>query len=138
MIDQIGYGLLWKQDKTTTWSIVWVGSTLKTILNCSDWLDQVQSVTKTRQDNDVIDHIGMTNAEIKIELSRLIKLGAIFNRNKTWLRYDQSYKYGKHRKQNWVVMTDLDMSDHIGLVYAEIETELSRPIWPSAVYDENW
>ena len=138
MIDQIGYGLLWKQDKTTTWSIVWVGSTLKTILNCSDWLDQVQSVTKTRQDNDVIDHIGMTNAEIKIELSRLIKLGAIFNRNKTWLRYDQSYKYGRHRKQNWVVMTDLDMSDHIGLVYAEIETELSRPIWPSAVYDENW
>ena len=138
MIDQIGYGLLWKQDKTTTWSIVWVGSTLKTILNCSDWLDQVQSVTKTRQDNDVIDHIGMTNAEIKIELSRLIKLGAIFNRNKTWLRYDQSYKYGRHRKQNWVVMTDLDMSDHIGLVYAEIKIELSRPIWPSAVYDENW
>ena len=138
MIDQTGYGLLWKQDKTTTWSIVWVGSTLKTILNCSDWLDQVQSVTKTRQDNDVIDHIGMTNAEIEIELSRLIKLGAVFNRNKTWLRYDQSYKYGKHRKQNWVVMTDLDMSDHIGLVYAEIETELSRPIWPSAVYDENW
>ena len=138
MIDQTGYGLLWKPDKTTTWSIVWVGFTLKTILNCSDWLDQVQSVTKTRQDNDVIDHIGMTNAEIKIELSRLIKLGAIFNRNKTWLRYDQSYKYGKHRKQNWVVMTDLDMSDHIGLVYAEIETELSRPIWPSAVYDENW
>ena len=138
MIDQTGYSLLWKQDKTTTWSIVWVGSTLKTILNCSDWLDQVQSVTKTRQDNDVIDHIGMTNAEIEIELSRLIKLGAVFNRNKTWLRYDQSYKYGKHRKQNWVVMTDLDMSDHIGLVYAEIETELSRPIWPSAVYDENW
>ena len=138
MIDQTGYGLLWKPDKTTTWSIVWVGFTLKTILNCSDWLDQVQSVTKTRQDNDVIDHIGITNAEIEIELSRLTKLGAVCNRNKTWLRYDQSYKYGRHRKQNWVVMTDLDMSDHIGLVYAEIKIELSRPIWPSAVYDENW
>ena len=31
-----------------------------------------------------------------------------------------------------------DMIDCIGLVYAEIETQLVGPIWPSAVYDENY
>lgn len=29
------------------------------------------------------------------------------------------------------------MIDRIGLVYVEIETELSRHIWLSVVYDEN-
>ena len=40
-----------------TWPIVQVQSTLKTILNCRDQLDQVSSVMKTKQDNDVIDWI---------------------------------------------------------------------------------
>ena len=30
-----------------------------------------------------------------------------------------------------------DMIDRIDLVYAEIETELQRPIWPGAIYEEN-
>ena len=30
-----------------------------------------------------------------------------------------------------------NVSDRISLVYAKIKTELSRPIWPSAVCDEN-
>lgn len=33
-------------------------------------------------------------------------------------------------------MQDNDMIDCIGLVYAEIEVELSGPIWPSVVCDE--
>lgn len=30
-----------------------------------------------------------------------------------------------------------DMADHIGLVYVEIETQLSIPMWLGAIYDEN-
>lgn len=32
---------------------------------------------------------------------------------------------------------DNNVIDHIGLVYAEIEIELSRPIWLGVGYDEN-
>lgn len=32
---------------------------------------------------------------------------------------------------------DNNVTNHIDLVYAEIEIELSRPIWPSVVCDEN-
>ena len=30
-----------------------------------------------------------------------------------------------------------DMTDHISLVYAEIETKFLGPIWPDLVCDEN-
>ena len=33
-----------------------------------DWLDQVQSMRKIRQDNDVIDHIRLVYSKTKIEL----------------------------------------------------------------------
>lgn len=32
---------------------------------------------------------------------------------------------------------DMDVTECIGVVYAETETELSRPIRPGAEYDEN-
>ena len=32
---------------------------------------------------------------------------------------------------------DNDVTDHINLVYAKIEFELSGPIWSFTVYDEN-
>ena len=32
---------------------------------------------------------------------------------------------------------DNDVTDHIGLLYAKIESELSGPISPGVVYDEN-
>ena len=35
------------------------------------------------------------------------------------------------------IRKDNDVFDHIGLVYVEIEIELSRPIWQGVVYDEN-
>ena len=53
--DQIGCSLWRKLDKTTTWTIVQVQSTLKTKLSCHDWSDWVQFVMKTKQNNDVTD-----------------------------------------------------------------------------------
>ena len=38
---------------------------------------------KTRQGNDVIDHLGLVYAEIEIELSGPISLGVICDGNKT-------------------------------------------------------
>ena len=32
---------------------------------------------------------------------------------------------------------DNDVTDRVGLVNAKTKTELSRPIWPSAICDEN-
>ena len=43
-------------------------SLLKMKLSCFDQLDYVHSVTKTRQDNDMIDHIGLVYTKIDIEL----------------------------------------------------------------------
>lgn len=36
-------------------------------------------MTKTRQDNNVIDHIGLAYVENNIELSRPIKSGAVYD-----------------------------------------------------------
>ena len=48
-------------------------------LSCRDRSYGVQSVMKTRQDNNVIDLIDMVFVEIKIELSGLIWLGAVYD-----------------------------------------------------------
>ena len=47
---------------------VQVRFTSKTILNGCDRLDMMQFVTKTRQDKDVTDCIGMVYAETKTKL----------------------------------------------------------------------
>lgn len=39
IIDQTGYDLWWKWDRTTTWLIVQLCSTLKTMLNYQNWSD---------------------------------------------------------------------------------------------------
>ena len=55
----------------------------KTIMNCHDWWDQVQSITKTkRKDNDVTDHTGAVYTENDIELSWPIGSGADAYENK--------------------------------------------------------
>ena len=48
MIDQTGYRLWWKQDRTSTWLILQMWSTSKTKLSCLDGSDIVWSVMKTR------------------------------------------------------------------------------------------
>ena len=71
----------------------------KTKLSCRDLLDQVQFVTKTRLDNDVIDHTGAVYAENKIELSWPIEPGAICDKNQIGQWRDRSYMSGLH--WNW-------------------------------------
>ena len=70
---------------------------------------------KTRQDNDVIDHIGLVYIKIETELSRPIELGAVCDETRQ----------------------DSDVTDLIGTVYAENNTGLSWPIEPCLVFDEN-
>ena len=66
------YNLWRKLDKTMTWLNGQVRSTPKTILNYRDWLDRVSYMIKTRQDNDVIDCIGLVYTKIKTQLSGTI------------------------------------------------------------------
>lgn len=63
-------------------------------------------MTKTRQDNDVIDWNGAIYAEIETKLSWPIELGVVCYDNKTRQQHDRSYKCAQHQKWNWVVMTD--------------------------------
>ena len=51
------------------------------ILNCCDRSDRVSTVTKTRLENDVIDHIDMVYAKNEIDLPWLIILGMVFDEN---------------------------------------------------------
>ena len=53
------------------------------ILNFHDWSDRVQSVTNTKEDNDVINHIGVVYVENDIEISWLIELGGNYDENQT-------------------------------------------------------
>ena len=55
------------------WPIVQVRSTLKTILYYRDLLDHVRSMMKTKQDNDMINRIGVIYTKNKTELSEPIK-----------------------------------------------------------------
>ena len=70
--------------------------------------------SKTRQDNDVTDRIGLVYVENNIEFSEPIIQGAICDETKQ----------------------DNDVIDHIGLVYNQNGTELSEPIGSGAIYDE--
>ena len=44
----------------------------KTILNCRDQSDRVSFVMKTRQDNNMIDRIGLVYAETETQMSGTI------------------------------------------------------------------
>ena len=73
---------------------------LKMILSCLDWSNQVQSMMKTRQDNDMTDHIGLLHSKIETELLGPIWSGIVCDENQIGQRLDNSYKYGLHWKQN--------------------------------------
>ena len=49
------------------------------IMNYCDLLDRVQSVTKTKQDDDVTNRIGVVFAENNTKLSWWINLGEVSN-----------------------------------------------------------
>ena len=46
-----------------------------------DWLNQVWFLTKTKQDNDVNDHISLVYVEIKTELLGPISPGTVCDEN---------------------------------------------------------
>lgn len=81
MTDQTKYHLWQKLDTTMMWSIVQVPSMPKIILNFHDRLDRVSTLTKTRQDNYVIDCKDAIYAKNEIELLWLIELRTICDEN---------------------------------------------------------
>ena len=83
-----------------------VQSTPKTRLSYRHQLDLLQSITKTKWDNDVTNHIDVVYDENEIELLSLIRPSEVYGKNQTRQRCDQS----------------------IGLVHIETEAELSGPI----------
>ena len=60
-------------------------------LRC-DWLDQVQSMMKTRKDNEVIDCTGVVYIENDIELSWPIGSSVICDKNQIEQWYDWLYR----------------------------------------------
>ena len=83
-----------------TWLIVQVLSLSKMILNYRDWFDRLQSMINTRQDNNMIDHIGVIYVRNDIELSWLIESGVDCDKNQIRQQRDWSYRYSLHQKQN--------------------------------------
>ena len=69
-------------------------------LNYRDISNRVQYVTKTKQDNNMIDRIGAVYTENKIEQLWLIGPSAAYNKNQTGQQYDKSYRYSLLQNQN--------------------------------------
>ena len=72
----------------------------KTKLSYHDWFDGVWFVMKTKQDNDMIDCIGLVKVETKTKLLEFIWLGAICDEGQM----------------------DNDVTDHIVVVYVKNKT----------------
>ena len=81
MANWIGCSLWWKPDKTTTWPIIQVQSTLKTILNYLDWSHPMLIVMKTKYDNYVTNHTDVVYIENEIELLWSIGPGMVCHEN---------------------------------------------------------
>ena len=62
---------------------------------------------KRRQDNDVIDHTGVSFIEYDTKLSRSIGQYAGYDEDETKNRFDLSYNYVLLQKQNWTIIIDL-------------------------------
>ena len=61
---------------------------------------------KTKWDNDVTNYAGLAYIETKIQLSRPILLGVVYDQNQKGQQCDQLYRHGLHKKRNWVVLTN--------------------------------
>lgn len=125
-------------------------STPKMKLSYGNRLDRVWFMTKTRQDNDLIDRIGLVYAKNDIELSRLIWLTVIYDENETGQWLDQLYRCRLHKNQNRIVRTyrtrcGMLPKPNKTMTWSTIQVgftlkkkiELSWPIGLSAIYDEN-
>ena len=107
----------------------------------------VQSMMKTREDNDMTDHTSAIYVENEIELLWPIKLGMACDENQIGQWLDPFYRSSLHWKWYWIVETYRNecglWQDQIGrdrlyyVIYVKIETELSRPIESGVVCYEN-
>lgn len=66
----------------------------------------MQSVMKSRQDNDMIDCTGAVYDDNDTKLSWPIGSCANSDENKIEQLHDWSYRCGLHWKWNWTIMTD--------------------------------
>ena len=64
-------------------------------LRCRDCLNPVQSIAKARQNNDIINCIGVVCAEIETKISGPIKLSAVCYENQIG-RHDRLYRCSHH------------------------------------------
>lgn len=78
----------------------------KTKLSCCDQSNRVPSVTKTKQDNDVINCTSATHSKNDTEPSWPIRLGANCDENQIGKLRDRLYRCGLCQKWNWVAVTD--------------------------------
>ena len=106
---------------------------------------------KTKQDNDVTESIGVIYVKNNIELSWPTGSGADYDENQIRQLHDQLYRCGLRQKKKLSscdqsnrdrsmtkTKQNNEVTDHISLVYAEIDIELLGPIWSSTIYDKNW
>ena len=61
---------------------------------------------KTRQDNDLTNHLGEFYTENDATLMLPIRSGADYDKNQIGQLHDWSYRYGLHQKQNWAAVID--------------------------------
>lgn len=90
----------------TTWLIVQVWSTSKSELHYHDRLDKMWFILKSRQDNDVIDRIGITFVKCTTELSRPIRQDTIHLEKKTRQWRDRLYRCALRKMRYSTVKTD--------------------------------
>ena len=69
--------------------------------SCRNRSDQVWFVTKTKQNNDVIDQLGLVNAENDIELLGPIWQGIDCGENQIGQQHDQLYRNCICQNWNW-------------------------------------
>ena len=65
------------------WMVVQVQTTMKLEVNTHDLLDRMQSLTKTKKDNNMTVGTGVIFVEYDIELLRLIEQCVICDKNET-------------------------------------------------------
>ena len=85
--------------------------TPKTKLSCCDRSNRVPYVTKTKQDNDVINCTSATYSKNDTEPSWPIRLGANCDENQIGKLRDRLYRCGLCQKWNWASMIDQTKSD---------------------------
>ena len=76
---KMGCDLLQKSNKTMTWLILYMRSSLKIKWNDRDWLEQVLFMMKTRLDNDVTRSTNVVYIKNETELSWLIKPSVVYD-----------------------------------------------------------